>query len=100
MASRHRIAALIGLASYLALCTGSALALHIWAEGSEHEYEPDDCPVCNQLTYGSVAQADDGPVVICTPEANPLGAPAGLEQQFRLRFTELECLGPRAPPLS
>jgi len=93
-----RVVRLIVLLSFLALSTGSALALHLQTEGPEHRYAPDACPLCHQLSYGSVAPIDDGPSIIYLPEADVPFVHCEPAVEPTLQVQHLPFLALRAPP--
>lgn len=88
----------LALANYLVLCTGLGLSLHIGAEGPEHAFEPDDCPVCHQLTLGAVAEADGTPTCTLTWDTDPGIAMFWQVVPAVLPSRTLDRAGPRAPP--
>lgn len=51
----------LACAVFLSACSGLSYALHLEAEGPEHEYEADDCPICQQLRTGWSAANEDAP---------------------------------------
>jgi hypothetical protein len=99
MLSRKRATTVVALAGYVGICSGFSLPLHIWVEGPGHEYEAQNCPVCHQLTYGSVAEAGDSPAMHFPIEAVYPFVSVVFDQQFFSRSVFLECFGPRAPPI-
>jgi len=61
---RQSPAGLLAFVCFVCSCSGLSYALHLQAEGPEHEYEADDCPICHQLRAGWTAVGEDTPAPV------------------------------------
>ena len=90
---------LMTLASVLALSTETALAVHLYVEGPAHEFDDEECPICNQLSAGAAAPVDDPGPIICCPETTFLYFHWPVALEFRADALDFGA-PPRAPPIS
>jgi hypothetical protein len=93
---RNGLAGLLAIVCFASSCTGLSYALHIQAEGPEHEYEADDCPVCHQLRAGWTAASEEMPAPVQCAELveilRPVPAQAPCPSTANASFV------PRGPP--